>query len=103
MSETIIVELLIALVLFFAMMLVADKVTPTKSKLYRQDLSNMYVAGKIKQIAKKEGLDLDSEFLEFAKITKNKKIDFEYLDNTVERELQEKLTVKKQDETTDKE
>ena len=65
---------------------------PSKSKLYRQDLSNMYVAGKIKQIAKKEGLDLNVEFAEFAKITKNKKIDYEALDNTVERELQEELS-----------
>lgn len=67
---------------------------PAKSKLYRQDLSNMYVVGKIKQIAKKEGLDLNVEFTEFAKITKNKRIDFEALDVTVERELQEKLTDK---------
>lgn len=67
---------------------------PSKSKSYRQDLSNMYVIGKIKQIAKKEGIDLNIEFSEFAKITKNKKIDMEALDMTVERELQEKLTDK---------
>ena len=66
----------------------------SRSKAYRQDLSNMYVAGKIKQIAKKEGLDLNKEFAEFAKITKNKRIDYEALDNTVERELQEKLSEK---------
>lgn len=65
---------------------------PSQSKQYRQSLSDMYVAGKIKQIARKEGLDLNEEFLEFAKITKNKRIDMEALDTTVERELQEKMT-----------
>ena len=67
-------------------------VEPSRSKTYRQDLSNMYVAGKIKQIAKKEDINLSEEFLEFARITKNKKIDLEALDTTVERELQEKIS-----------
>ena len=67
---------------------------PSKARKYRQDLSDMYVVGKIKQIAKKEGLDLNAEFAEFAKITKNKKIDYEALDSTVERNLQEKLSEK---------
>jgi hypothetical protein len=75
-------------------LIVVYAISPSKSKIYRQDLSNMYVVGKIKQIAKKEGLDLNAEFAEFAKVTKNKKIDFEALDMTVERELQEKLTEK---------
>ncbi len=75
---------------FFALVL-SSIFGPSKSKAYRQDLSNMYVAGKIKQIAEKDDIDLDKEFLEFARITKNKKIDMEALDTTVERELQEKL------------
>jgi len=65
---------------------------PSTSKIYRQDLSNMYVAGKIKQIAKKDGINLNEEFLDFSKVMKNKKINLEALDNTVERELQEKLS-----------
>ena len=64
---------------------------PSRSRIYRQDLSNMYVAGKIKQIASNEGIDLNAEFSAFAKITKNKKIDYQELDLTVERELQEKI------------
>ena len=63
----------------------------SKSKAYRQDLSNMYVAGKIRQIAEKDNIDLNQEFLEFARITKNKRVDVEALDNTIERELQEKI------------
>ena len=78
--------------LAFCLMLAYAVLGPSRSKLYRQSLADMYVAGKIKQIAKKEGLDLNEEFLEFAKITKNKRIDMEALDTTVERELQEKIT-----------
>ena len=79
---------------FFAVIIYALCFAPSRSKVYRQDLSNMYVIGKIKQIAKKEGIDLNVEFAEFAKVTKNKKIDLEALDMTVERELQEKLADK---------
>ena len=87
--------LLYPLAFFFGLtvciLIIASAFGPSRSKVYRQDLSNMYVAGKIKQIAKKEGLDLNEEFLEFAKVTKNKKIDMQALDVTVERELQEKI------------
>lgn len=65
---------------------------PSQSKRYRQDLTNMYVAGKIKQLAEKDDIDINAEFLQYAKITKNKKIDFESLDSTIERELQEDIT-----------
>lgn len=91
MSEVFIIEFAVLLVLFIFAFAVIDRISPSKSKQYRQDLSNMYVVGKIKQIAKKDGLNLNEEFLEFAKATKNKKIDFEALDVTVERELQEKI------------
>ncbi len=64
---------------------------PSRSKTYRQTLADMYIVGKIKQIAKADGLDLNVEFLEFSKVMKNKKVDMEALDKTVERELQEKI------------
>lgn len=95
-SELILVDPIIGPILFlfslfFIFMLVNSIVGPSKSKAYRQDLSNMYVAGKIRQIAKSDGIDLNEEFLEFARVTKNKKIDMEALDSTIERELQEKI------------
>ncbi len=92
MSETLIVEMMLMIFLFFVVMIVIDLTSVSKSKVYRQDLSNMYVAGKVRQIAKKDGINLNEEFLEFARITKNKKIDLEALDTTVERELQEKIS-----------
>ncbi len=92
MSELIFFDLAVLIIIFFVGIGLLDKFSIQKSKLYRQDLSNMYVAGKIKQIAKKDGIDLDKEFLEFAKVTKNKKIDYEALDSTIERKLQEKIS-----------
>jgi len=71
----------------------------SKTRTYRQDLSNMYIVGKIKQIANKEGISLMEEFAEFAKVTKNKKIDFESIDMTVEREMQEKIAEKSEADT----
>lgn len=87
----------------FFTMIVFSIVGPSKSKAYRQDLSNMYVAGKIKKIAKEDGISLNEEFLDFAKVTKNKRIDLEALDTTVERELQEKLTEEKRADIVNKE
>lgn len=82
--------------------LVSSMFGPSKTKQYRNDLSNMYVSGKIRQIAEKDGIDLRKEFLDFAKITKNKKIDFDALDNTVERELQEQIAGDVVDAKSDK-
>jgi len=92
MSDVFLVQFLFLIMAFiFGMLLLESLVFPSKSKQYRQTLADMYVAGKIKQIADKDGINLNAEFLEFAKVTKNKKIDFEALDSTVERELQEKI------------
>jgi hypothetical protein len=80
--------LLIVLLVFS---ILVDKVF-TKSREYRKLLADMFVAGKIKQIAAKEGLDLIKELSDYAKFMKAKHIDYEALDNTVERELQEKIS-----------
>lgn len=102
MSELFIFNLIGIILLLFLVMFFIDRFSLQKSKLYRQDLANMYIAGKIKKIAKAEDINLIEEFSEFAKITKNKKIDFEALDSTVERELQEKIAEKGATTTTDK-
>ena len=100
MSEIFLVEIMVALFLVFIGFAVIERVTPSKSKAYRQSLADMYIVGKIKQIAEKDNINISEEFLEFAKITKNKKIDFEALDLTIERELQEKISEDKKDKPT---
>lgn len=75
-------------------LIVASCLGPSKARSYRKDLSDMYVVGKIKQLADKEGISIQKEFAEFAKVTKNKRIDFESIDLTIEREMQEKIATK---------
>ena len=107
-NELIVMEPVIGPVLFFLavvllVVFLRDTFRPSKSKEYRQSLADMYVVGKIKQIAKKDGLDLSAEFLDFSKVMKNKKIDYEALDSTIERELQEKITEDKKKAVTPEE
>lgn len=63
-----------------------------KSEEYRKLLADMFVVGKIKQLATEEKINLLEELKEFAKIMKANKIRHEDLDNTIERELQEKIS-----------
>ena len=79
------------------LLIVFSLVTPSRSKQYRRMLTDMYVVGKIKKFANKEDVDIKVELSEFAKFTKNKKIDFEALDDSIERELQESLASNKED------
>jgi len=91
-NEAIIMYPIIVFVGFaFSALVLASIFGPSKSKTYRQDLSNMYVAGKIRQIAEKDEINLSEEFSRFAKMTKHSKIDIQSLDSTIERELQEKI------------
>ena len=62
-----------------------------RTRKYRKEMVDMYVVGKTKQIAKKEGIDLLQEFKEFTKINKQKNINHDALDLTIEKELQEKI------------
>ena len=84
----------------FAMIM--HSLTSRKSREYRRELADMYVVGKIKKIAKDEDIDLLEELKEFARVTKNKKLDFESIDNTIEREMQEKIANKDKKKKNDK-
>ena len=75
----------------FIVLILALVCQPRKSKQYRKMLTDMFVVGKIKQLAKEEDIDLLTELKEFAKFMKERKIDEESLDSTIERELQEKI------------
>jgi len=77
--------------LFVLLILILALFNVSKSKRYRKTLADLYVAGKIKQIAGKENINLTEEFKAFRQYVKKFKIDVEALDNTIERELQEKV------------
>ena len=65
-----------------------------KSKRYRQELGDIYVAAKIKEIATNEKLDLNEEFIQFNKWVKNEEIKTKDYDLVVEEELSEKIAEK---------
>ena len=65
-----------------------------KTKKYRRELGDLYVAAKIKDIAKGDGLDLEIEkelFVTWNKKNKVRNIDQNY-DDIVEDEMMEKVT-----------
>ena len=65
---------------------------PSKSKLYRRTLTDMYVVGKIKKFAKDEGIDIREELSEYAKVMKSSRIDYQSLDDSIEKDIQAKVT-----------
>jgi len=62
-----------------------------KTKEYREDLTNLYVAGKIKKIAKTEDIDLDNELKSFRKFEKTMNTSYKELDDVLENEMKEKI------------
>jgi hypothetical protein len=63
----------------------------SKSKEYRELLSDMYVVGRIKQYAAEDKVDLKVELREFARIVKKSKLKYKNLDEAIEDELKEKV------------
>lgn len=77
---------LVAIVTF-----VGSIIEKRKTKIYREDLTNLYVAGKIKQIAGKDSIDLDKELKDFRIFEKKMNCSLKDLDNVVEDEMKEKI------------
>ena len=67
---------------------------PSKSKQYRKYIADMYVAAKIRFLAKKDDLDIVSESEDFKVWSKKQRLetrDYD-LDNTIEQELKESIS-----------
>jgi len=66
-----------------------------KSKDYRKKMTDMYVVGVVKKLAKNDGIDIEEELEKFDKDCmdekKKSKRDSEELDNTIESNLQEEV------------
>jgi len=64
-----------------------------KSKKYRKEIMDMYVASKTKKIAKGESLDLAEEYECFKKWLKKQRLTSNWdLDDVIEEELKEKVS-----------
>jgi len=73
---------------------IASNFQREKSYKYRKMVVDMYIVGTIKKLAKEDGLDLNEEFREFAKIVKKTELKEKELDRIVEEELNEKIATK---------
>ena len=73
----------------------------SRSKKYRELMTNMLIVGIIKNIAVEEKVDLLKELQEFIKIEKKSKLRLKGLDEVIEAELKEKIA-KVQDESLEK-
>jgi hypothetical protein len=79
----------VVLILFFVFVL--EAILPTKSRKYAELLSDMFVVGTIKKLAKKEDIDLIKELQEFSRIQKKSDLSEKGLVSVVENELKEKV------------
>lgn len=64
---------------------------PRRTKGYREDLSNLYVAGRIRQIATEDKIDLNNEYDVYKTWVRKTKLENKSLDYSIEEELKEKL------------
>lgn len=61
------------------------------SKKYRNLLTNLFVAGRIRQLAKEKGISISKEYKSFKTFYRKVKIDNQSLDNQIEEEIQHDL------------
>jgi len=80
-----------AFIILITILVLAFFFTPSRTRRYRQELADLYVAAKIKEIAAKEKLDLAAEFEDFKKWKKNKMMEELSLDRAIEEDLKEKI------------
>ena len=90
---------LLGIVAFVFLVLWILKNVKTSSEKYRSYLVNMLVAGKVRQVAKKEDVDLSKEDKFFKTFCKKSGIDrMNNLDYQLEEELADKLESQKEEE-----
>jgi len=88
---------ILGLLILFMIIIVIASIFYRKSLFYRKVLADLYVAGKIREIAKDDGIDLAIEYESFKKFCKKENITNQELDTSIEKELQEKMTDKEKE------
>jgi len=68
-----------------------------RTKDYRKDITNLYVAGRIRQIASKDGINISDEYEAYKQFVKKRKMEDWDLDVTIEEELKERIEDKKKE------
>ena len=67
---------------------------PRRSYTYRKVLADLYIAGRIRQLATEDKIDLTIENELFKKYCKKQRIEEQDLDNTIEEDMQDRITDK---------
>lgn len=82
------------LIIFLVILIISSAITYVrKTKKYRKELSDLFIAGKIRNIAKEENIDLFEEEKRFKSWSKKNKMEnrtYE-IDDVIEEELNEKI------------
>ena len=76
-------------------MIIVCALSPRRSQKYRKLLADLYVAGKIKKIAKEDGIDLVEEEANFKRWCKKQDLRYLDLDDTIEAKLKDKIEEEK--------
>lgn len=85
--------------LLIIIVVITNAFSPRKSQDYRKLLTDMYVAGKIKKLAKKEDIDLVNEEKNYNLWCKKKRLENSDLDNAIEAEMKEKIATEEEEKT----
>ncbi len=94
---------LVGILIFFGILfdliptMLKKLVDPKGAKEYRDLLSDMYVIGKVKQVAKTDSIDLIEELKTFNKISKKGTLNLKSIDKVVENELKSKIAKVQED------
>lgn len=85
---------IISLLIFIGFILSIFEGRSPKTSKYRAVVTDMYVAGTIRKLAKEDNVDLDLEYKNFKKWDRKDKHLGRDLDNAVESELKDKIAAK---------
>jgi ABC-type lipoprotein release transport system permease subunit len=66
----------------------------SRSKKYREMMSDMYIVGTVKNLAKEDGIDLVAELRDFSRFVKKTDLKEKEIDRVIEMELNEKIAFK---------
>jgi len=91
MTYSLILDVFIGYALIIVVVFLMVSLIPSKTKKYRREITDMYVAGRIRQLAKKDSIDLEEEYKVFKQYYKKHRIETQALDNTIEETLQNEI------------
>ena len=85
-------KVVVAIILVFGgLLLIKLLIYGPRSLRHRKNLTNLYVAGKIRQLAGKDNIDLKEEKKESLRTIKEQRKYTSSLDDTIELELQDRI------------